>query len=70
MNKEKLEKINQYIARVEVLITHLDDIIPIAFEDEEYRENELLDDLKYAEKRIAIIKKTKKELMELNTQPK
>ncbi|ENZ01670.1 hypothetical protein HMPREF1092_00904 [Clostridium thermobutyricum] len=68
MNKEKLEKINQYIARVDVLITHLDDIIPIALEDEEYRENELLDDLKYAEKRIAIIKKTKKELMELNAQ--
>lgn len=68
MNKERLEKINQYMARVDVLISHLDDVIPTALEDEEYRENELLEDLRYAEKRIKIIKETKEELIKLKNE--
>lgn len=66
MGNETLEKINQYISKVDDLLNHLDDVIPTAVEEEEYRKYEILDDLKYADKKIQAIKDAKAELDLLN----
>ena len=49
MDKEKIEAINRYIAVVNVLVLHLEDVIG-SLDDEEYIEESLKDDMKYAEK--------------------
>lgn len=56
------EKINRYIGVVDVLISNLEDVIPTALEDDEYRESDLVFDLKYAEKRINLIKERRIDL--------
>ncbi len=62
MDKEKIEAINRYIAVVTVLVLHLEDIIG-SLDDEEYIEESLKDDMKYAEKRIKIINERREELL-------
>lgn len=64
MDKEKIEAINRYIAVVNVLVLHLEDVIG-ALDDEEYIEQGLNDDMKYAEKRIKIINERREELIEV-----
>lgn len=62
MDKEKIEAINRYIAVVNVLVLHLEDVIG-SLDDEEYIEESLKDDMKYAEKRIKIINERREELL-------
>ncbi len=62
MDKEKIEAINRYIAVVNVLVLHLEDVIG-SLDDEEYIEESLKDDMKYAEKRIKIINERTEELL-------
>ena len=62
MDKEKIEAINRYIAVVNVLVLHLEDVIG-SLDDEEYIEESLKDDMKYAEKRIRIINERREELL-------
>lgn len=62
MDKKKIEAINRYIAVVSVLVLHLEDVIG-SLGDEEYIEEGLKDDMKYAEKRIKIINERREELL-------
>lgn len=64
MDKEKIEAINRYIAVVNVLVLHLEDVIG-SLDDEEYIEQSLNDDMKYVEKRIKIINERREELIEI-----
>lgn len=64
LTEEKIDMINRYVARVEALLIRLDEVIPLAMDDEEYRNDCLEDDLKYIQKRVKIVRETKEELKE------
>ena len=64
MDKEKIKAINRYIAVVDVLVLHLEDVIG-SLDDEEYIEESLKDDMGYAKKRINIVNERREELLEI-----